>query len=81
MAEVQLKAPKGVTGAGVAGVEYEVDKSGRVQVAVIHVKALLEHGFTEIAAEDDAAPRARRSRGAAAEAGAEDDAAGGADAA
>lgn len=64
MSEVQLKAPKGVTSAGVAGVQYEVDKSGRVQVAQVHVKALLEHGFAETSDEaQDATPRGRRARG------------------
>ena len=65
MSEVTMKAPKGVTGAGVAGVQYEVDKNGRVQVAPVHVKALVEHGFTEVGDADaqDAAPRGRRARG------------------
>lgn len=71
MSEVTMKAPKGVTSAGVAGVQYEVDKSGRVQVAQVHVKALLDHGFAEVTDADaqDAAPRARRARAQGAAAG------------
>ena len=74
MSEVQLKAPKGVTSAGVAGVQYEVDKNGRVQVALVHVKALLEHGFAEVTDADaqEAPTRARRARSEGADADAQE---------
>ena len=51
MADVIMKAPKGVTAASVAGVEYKVNRRGRIEASLAHVKALIEHGF-EVIAED-----------------------------
>lgn len=51
MADVIMKAPKGVAAASVAGVEYKVNRRGRIEASLAHVKALIEHGF-EVIAED-----------------------------
>ena len=59
MPEVTMKAPDGVTSAGVAGVEYKVSR-GRVRVALTHVAQLVEHGFEVVVDDIEKVLRGRR---------------------
>jgi hypothetical protein len=53
MSEVTLKAPEGVAGASVSGVEYKVDGAGFIDASVTHMAALIEHGFKQATRTQD----------------------------
>jgi hypothetical protein len=43
---MRLKAPAGLTSAGVGDVDYKPDADGFIDAAAHHVEAMLSHGFT-----------------------------------
>lgn len=48
---VRLRAPEGATGCSWNGVEYPVDKKGRVAVPEAAIGALMAHGFATLGGE------------------------------
>jgi len=48
MADIYMKAPKGMTSAEIEGNEYEIPKNGIIKVRNVgHVETLKRHGFVE----------------------------------
>lgn len=67
---VKLKCPKDCGSASVAGVEYQADENGVIDVPVEHAQILYGHGFEQIA-ESDAEALAKAQADAQAKADAE----------